>query len=167
MVRVIGVDPGSRFTGFGIVAGDGSSLRYIHHGTIRLPAACILAERLKIIYESLREAIEEYKPESMAVEEIFFAKNVKSALVLGQARGAVLLAGVTEGLPVHEYSALEVKQAVAGYGRAAKEQVAGMVQRLFRIDGQIEPNAADALAIAVCHINTNSSKVRWKAPVKL
>ncbi len=102
----------------------------------------------------------------MAVEEIFFAKNVKSALSLGQARGAVLLAGICAGLTIHEYSALQIKLAVAGYGRAAKEQVAAMVQRIFRIDARIEPNAADALAVAVCHINTHSSNMRWKAPEK-
>ncbi len=100
----------------------------------------------------------------MAVEEVFFAKNVKSALTLGQARGAVILAGTNLGLSIHEYSALRIKQSVAGYGRAAKEQVAGMVQRLLCIDAQIEPNAADALAVAVCHISTHSSNLRWKIP---
>jgi crossover junction endodeoxyribonuclease RuvC len=164
MVRAIGVDPGSRFTGFGIVDGDGSRLKYIHHGTIRLPAGRPFAERLKMIFEQLGAAIGDYGPQCMAVEEIFFAKNVKSALSLGQARGAVLLAGISAGLSVHEYSAREVKQAVAGYGRASKEQVAAMVQRIFRIDCLIEPNAADALAVAVCHLNTHSSNSRWKVP---
>ena len=101
-------------------------------------------------------------PQFMAVEEVFFAKNVKSALSLGQARGAVILAGVISGLSIHEYSALSIKQSVAGYGRAAKEQVAGMVQRLFRIDAAIEPNAADALAVAVCHISTHSSNTQME-----
>jgi crossover junction endodeoxyribonuclease RuvC len=164
MVRAIGVDPGSRFTGFGIVEGDGFRLKYIHHGTIRLPASRPFAERLKMIFEQLGAAIGSYEPQCMAVEEVFFAKNVKSALSLGQARGAVLLAGICAGLSIHEYSALAVKQAVAGYGRAPKEQVGAMVQRLFRIDSEIEPNAADALAIAVCHLNTYSSKNRWKLP---
>jgi len=164
MIRTIGVDPGSRYTGYGIVEGDGFRLKYIHHGTLKLPATRPLSERLKVIFEEIKASILEYGPEFMAVEEVFFAKNVKSALSLGQARGAVILAGVSSGLSIHEYSALRVKQSVAGYGRAAKEQVAGMVQRLLRIDGGIEPNAADALAVAVCHISTHSSNLRWKIP---
>jgi crossover junction endodeoxyribonuclease RuvC len=164
MIRTIGVDPGSRYTGFGIVEGDGFKLKHLHHGTIKLPAARPLCERLKIIFDELNACIREFSPEFMAVEEVFFAKNVKSALSLGQARGAALLAGVSQGLSIHEYSALRIKQSVAGYGRAGKEQVAGMIQRLFRIDAGIEPNAADALAVAVCHISTHSSNLRWKIP---
>ena len=166
MIRTIGVDPGSRFTGFGIVEGDGYNLKHIHHGTLRLPSSRPLAERLKIIFEQLKDSIGTYSPEFMAIEEVFFAKNVKSALTLGQARGAVILAGACTGLSIHEYSALRIKQSVAGYGRAAKEQVAGMVQRLFRIDSELEPDAADALAVAVCHISTWSSNLRWKVPEK-
>ncbi len=162
MIRTIGVDPGSRYTGYGIVEGDGFKLKHIHHGTLKLPAARPLSDRLLIIFDELNASIREYRPEFMAVEEVFFAKNVKSALSLGQARGAVILAGVSSGLSIHEYSALRIKQSVAGYGRAAKEQVAGMVQRLLRIQGDIEPNAADALAVAVCHISTYSSNIRWK-----
>ncbi len=164
MIRTIGVDPGSRFTGFGIVEGDGFHLRHIHHGTVKLPSSRPLAERLKIIFEQIKEHIETYSPEFMAVEEVFFAKNVKSALSLGQARGAVILAGICSGLSIHEYSALGIKQSVAGYGRAPKEQVAGMIQKLFRIDSALEPDAADALAVAVCHISTWSSNIRWKLP---
>ncbi len=164
MIRTIGVDPGSRYTGYGIVEGDGVRLKYIHHGTVKLPAARPLCERLNIIFEEIKASIREYGPEFMAVEEVFFAKNVKSALSLGQARGAVILAGVSLGLSIHEYSALRIKQSVAGYGRAAKEQVAGMIQRLLSIEGRIEPDAADALAVAVCHISTHSSNLRWKIP---
>ncbi len=164
MIRTIGVDPGSRFTGYGIVEGDGFRLKHIHHGTIRLPAGRPLCDRLKIIFEELSASIREFSPEFMAVEEVFFAKNVKSALSLGQARGAVILAGACAGLAIHEYSALSIKQSVAGYGRAAKEQVTGMIQHLFRIGAPIESNAADALAVAVCHISTHSSNVRWRIP---
>ncbi|MCE5334029.1 MAG: crossover junction endodeoxyribonuclease RuvC [Desulfobacteraceae bacterium] len=166
MIRTIGVDPGSRFTGYGIVEGDGFRLRHVHHGIIKLPASRSFPERLKMIFDGLSMAIREFGPDGMAVEEVFFAKNVKSALSLGQARGAVLLAGVSAGLCIHEYSALRIKQSVAGYGRASKDQVNGMIQRLFKIDGQIEPDAADALAVAVCHISTHSSNMRWKIPVK-
>jgi crossover junction endodeoxyribonuclease RuvC len=164
MICTIGVDPGSRCTGFGVVEGDGFRLKYIHHGIIRLPAGRSLPERLKIIFDELDGVIREYRPEYMAVEEVFFAKNVKSALSLGQARGAALLAGISAGLSIHEYSALRIKQSVAGYGRAGKEQVAGMIQHLFRIDGPIDPNASDALAAAICHISTHSSNLRWKVP---
>ncbi len=166
MIRTIGVDPGSRFTGYGIVEGDGFHLKHVHHGTIKLPSGRPLCDRLKIIFEQLSASIREYSPHFMSVEEVFFAKNVKSALSLGQARGAVILAGACAGLAIHEYSALRIKQSVAGYGRAAKEQVAGMIQQLFRLDGQIEPNAADALAAAICHISTHSSNIRWKIPDK-
>jgi crossover junction endodeoxyribonuclease RuvC len=164
MICTIGVDPGSRFTGYGIVEGDGYRLKYLHHGTIRLPASRSMPERLKIIFEELNAAISEYRPDHMAVEEVFFAKNVKSALSLGQARGVAILAGISAGLSIHEYSALRIKQSVAGYGRAGKEQVAGMIQHLFRIDGPVDLNASDALAVAVCHISTHSSNIRWKIP---
>jgi crossover junction endodeoxyribonuclease RuvC len=166
MIRTIGVDPGSRFTGFGIVEGDGFHLRHIHHGTVKLPSSRPLSERLQIIFEQIKVSIGTYAPEFMAVEEVFFAKNVKSALSLGQARGAVILAGTCSGLAIHEYSALRIKQSVAGYGRAPKEQVAGMVQRLLHIDSPLEPDAADALAVAVCHISTWSSNLRWKLSEK-
>jgi crossover junction endodeoxyribonuclease RuvC len=164
MICTIGVDPGSRFTGYGIVEGDGFRLKYVHHGTIRLPSKRSFPERLKIIFEELNGVISEYKPEYMAVEEVFFAKNVKSALSLGQARGVVLLAGISAGLSIHEYSALRIKQSISGYGRAAKEQVSGMIQNLFRISGPIDLNATDALAAAVCHISTHSCNVRLKIP---
>jgi crossover junction endodeoxyribonuclease RuvC len=164
MICTIGVDPGSRCTGYGIVEGDGFKLKHIHHGAIRMPSGLSLPERLQIIFEELSGTIREYHPEHMAVEEVFFAKNVKSALSLGQARGAVLLAGISAGLSIHEYSALRIKQSVSGYGRAGKEQVAGMIQHLFRIEGQIDPNASDALAVAICHISTHSSLLRWKVP---
>jgi len=161
--RSIGIDPGSRFTGYGIVESEGSRLRHITNGTIRLPAGVAFPERLRIIYEELRTVIEEGKPGSMAVEDVFFAKNVKSALRLGQARGAAILAGVNSGLAVFEYSALEIKQAVVGYGRAGKDQVTEMVQRLFRLNESLNPNAADALAAAICHLNSRASRAIWEA----
>ncbi|MGV8074764.1 MAG: crossover junction endodeoxyribonuclease RuvC [Syntrophobacteraceae bacterium] len=164
VVRIIGIDPGSRFTGYGIIEGDGSRLRHISHGVIRLPGGVAFPERLKIIYEQLVGVIENCRPESMAVEDIFFAKNVKSALRLGQARGAAILAGLNSGLPVSEYSALQVKQAIVGYGKAGKNQVTEMVQYLFGLRESPNSNAADALAVAVCHLNTCSSRARWNIP---
>jgi crossover junction endodeoxyribonuclease RuvC len=159
--RVLGIDPGSRYTGYGIVEGDGNRLCHVSNGTIVLPSTLPLTQRLRIIFDRLSSLIHQDSPACVAIEEIFFAKNVKSALSLGQARGAAVLAAVNAGLTVYEYSALQVKQAVVGYGRAEKTQVLQMIQTLFRLQGPLNPNAADALAIAVCHLNTHSSKLRW------
>jgi crossover junction endodeoxyribonuclease RuvC len=164
MIRAIGIDPGSRYTGYGVVEGDGNRLVHIANGTIRMSSQVAFPERLKTIYQRLMEVIVDAGPVCMAVEDVFFAKNVKSALRLGQARGAAILAGVNAGLPVHEYSALQIKQAVVGYGKAGKEQVVQMIRHLFRLREPLNPNAADALAVAVCHLNTLSSRLRWNIP---
>jgi crossover junction endodeoxyribonuclease RuvC len=163
MIRAIGIDPGSRYTGYGIVEGDGSLLRHVTNGVISLPGSLPLPERLSIIYRQLAAIIGEVQPACMAIEDVFFAKNVKSALSLGQARGAAILAAINAGLPVFEYSALQVKQAVAGYGKAGKEQMVKMIQTLFKLSEQPNSNAADALAVAICHLNTQSSRLRWNA----
>jgi len=160
-IRTIGIDPGSRATGYGVVEGDGRRLLYVASGVVSLPGRLPLWERLGIIYGRLSAVIEEHRPHCMAVEEVFLAKNVKSALKLGQARGAAILAGVNAGLEIHEYSALQIKQAVVGYGRAAKEQVEDMVRFFFGLRGSINPNASDALAVALCHLNTGASHARW------
>lgn len=161
-VRAIGIDPGSRCTGYGIVEGDGNKLCHVTSGTIAIPARLEFPDRLKLIYDRLLEVIGENRPDCMAVEEVFFAKNVKSALRLGQARGAAMLAGVNSGLPLHEYSALQIKQAVVGYGRAGKDQVGEMIQYLFKLREPLAPDASDALAAAICHLNTHSSRARWQ-----
>ena len=161
LIRAIGIDPGSRFTGYGIVEGDGRLLRHVRDGIISLPGSLPLPERLGIIYQRLDALINEAGPACLAIEDVFFAKNVKSALSLGQARGAAILAAVNAGLPVFEYSALQVKQAVAGYGKAGKEQMVKMIQYLFKLNKPLNPNAADALAVAICHLNTQASRVRW------
>jgi crossover junction endodeoxyribonuclease RuvC len=166
MIRTIGIDPGSRFTGYGVLEGDGNRLRHITNGAIRLPGQLPFPERLKMIYNQLLSVIDLSQPACMAVEDVFFAKNVKSALRLGQARGAAMLAGVNAGLPVYEYSALQIKQAVVGYGRAGKDQVTQMIRHLFRLPEPLNPNAADALAVALCHLNTHSSLARWNTPEK-
>lgn len=160
-IRTIGIDPGSRTTGYGIVEGDGKRLRYLDCGVVSLPGQLPLWERLGIIYNRLSAVIAEYRPTCMAVEDVFLAKNVKSALKLGQARGAAILAGVNAGLEIHEYSPLEIKQAVVGYGRAAKGQVEDMIRFFFGLRGCINPNASDALAVALCHLNTGASIGRW------
>ena len=161
MIRAIGIDPGSRYTGYGIVEGDGSLLRHVMNGVISLSGALPLPERLGIIYQRLSALITEVQPACMAIENVFFAKNVKSALSLGQARGAAILAAVNAGLPVFEYSALQIKQAVAGYGKAGKEQMVKMIQYLFKLKEPPNSNAADALAVAICHLNTQASRLRW------
>ncbi len=162
MIRAIGIDPGSRCTGYGIVEGDGTHLRHVANGALRISPGLLFPDRLKIIYGQLMTIIDDNRPECMAVEDVFFAKNVKSALRLGQARGAAILAGVNSGLVVYEYSALQIKQAVVGYGKAGKNQVMEMIRYLFGLRDSIDPNAADALAVAVCHLNTRSSRLRWE-----
>jgi crossover junction endodeoxyribonuclease RuvC len=162
MFRTIGIDPGSRYTGFAVVEGDGRRLHHVCNGTLCIPVQLAFPERLRVIYEELSTIINDRKPSCMAIEDVFVAKNVKSALKLGQARGAAILAGVNGGLPIFEYSALEIKRAVVGYGKASKEQVVQMIQFLFRLPEPINSNAADALATAVCHLNTSSSQLIWK-----
>jgi len=156
----IGIDPGSRYTGFGVVASTNGRFRHLGSGVIRVPTTLSFPERLGFIHRQIIAIIAEFRPESMAVEDVFIAANVKSAMKLGQARGAAIVAGVNAGLDVHEYSALQIKQAVVGYGRAAKEQVTKMIQTLLLLPGPINPNAADALAVALCHLNTHAFRMR-------
>jgi len=156
----IGIDPGSRYTGYGVVVPTGGGYRHLGSGVLRVPTTIPFTERLGFIYRQLTEIVAEYQPQFMAVEDVFIAANVKSAMKLGQARGAAILAGVNAGLPVYEYSALQIKQSVAGYGHAAKEQVTKMIQTLLLLPGPLNPNAADALAVALCHINTHAFQMR-------
>ncbi len=127
---------------------------YIASGRIVLSSRRPLNTRLKELYDALTDIIKEYSPDEVAVEKIFFAKSVKAALTLGQARGAVLLAAASCGLPVYEYSALSVKKAIVGYGRAEKHQVQGMVSKMLNLKSKLSKDSADALAIALCHTNT-------------
>jgi crossover junction endodeoxyribonuclease RuvC len=151
-MRVLGIDPGSAATGYGVVEDDGVSLRALAFGAICPPPGLPFARRLLHIYRELHTVLSEMKPDCAAVEAVFFARNVQSALRLGQARGVALLALAECALPVHEYSALEVKQAVTGYGQAPKAQVQEMVRLLLRLADAPEPqDAADALAVAICH----------------
>jgi len=161
MTRILGIDPGSRHTGYGIIEGEGRKICHLASGAINVAGALPLPKRLHLIYQQLDQLIREWHPNQVAVEAVFFAKNVKSALVLGQARGAAILAGVNAGLEVAEYSALEIKQAVVGYGRADKSQVEQMIKVLLQLRCQLNGHAADALAVAVCHLNTGLSRSRW------
>jgi crossover junction endodeoxyribonuclease RuvC len=148
--RILGIDPGLRVTGYGLLDRAGQELVYISSGVIRTPEAA-LPERLKAILESLNEVIAEHRPDQVAVEKVFVNVNPASTLLLGQARGAAICAAVSCRLPVSEYTALQVKQAVVGNGHAHKEQVQQMVRRLLALSGDPSPDAADALACAICH----------------
>ncbi len=149
---VLGVDPGLRRTGFGLVCRQGGRLAYVASGTIRTPDAD-LATRIGVIYTGLAEIVAEYRPDESAIEKVFVNVNPASTLLLGQARGAAIAALVVAGQPVHEYTALQLKQSVVGHGHAAKDQIAAMVQRLLALPGPPAPDAADALACAICHIH--------------
>ncbi len=149
-VRILGIDPGLRVTGFGILDRHGQVLRYVSSGVVRTPDAS-LPERLKTILDSLAQVIATHGPDQVAVEQVFVNVNPQSTLRLGQARGAAICAAVSQGLPVAEYTALQVKQAVVGNGHAAKEQVQEMVRRLLGLPADPSADAADALACAICH----------------
>lgn len=149
---VLGIDPGTAILGFGAVAVEGDSLKAVDFGCITTPASLSLANRLVMLFEGLVGVLDRVLPTDAAVEQLFFARNVQSALAVGHARGVVLLAAGLRGLPVAEYTPLQVKQAVAGYGRASKEQVQNMVKVMLNLEQVPQPDdAADALAIAICH----------------
>ena len=159
-MRVIGIDPGTNIAGYGIVEkGRAGTFKYIGGGEIKLKRGTPLSERLLQISETMDSVMAEFKPTHCAVEEVFFAKNVKSALTLGHGRGVVLLSAAKAGIEVHEYSASTIKAAVSGSGRAGKDQVQKMVQMLLKLDAPIGADAADALAIAICHLNHYNPKL--------
>lgn len=158
-MRVMGVDPGATVTGWGIVEARGPEFHHVASGTVRPPRGDVGA-RLDMIFDRISEAIGEHRPDAIAVERVFFARNARSALVLGQARGAALAACGRAGGSVHEYSALEIKQAVVGRGRADKLQVQHMVRVLLGLRKAPQADAADALACAICHVNHARSRAR-------
>lgn len=151
MPFILGVDPGSLKTGFGIIDTLGSKTQYVASGVVRLNSADSLPLRLKTIFDSLSEIIAEYQPHEMAIEQVFMAKNASSALKLGQARGAAIVAAGFYDLPVFEYEARKVKQSVVGTGAADKHQVQQMVKHLLKLTSSPQEDAADALAVALCH----------------
>ena len=156
-VRVLGVDPGSRVTGYGLIDVRQDAVRYVASGCINTKGGTkggALPLRLAEIYRGLRQVIAAHAPNEFAIEDVFFARNPQSALKLGQARGVAIAAAVGADLPVNEYAARAVKQAVVGTGRASKAQVAYMVRMLLQLDAEPASDAADALAVALCHVNT-------------
>jgi crossover junction endodeoxyribonuclease RuvC len=151
---ILGVDPGLRVTGFGVIEHHGTRLVYVTSGVIRTPLLA-LPERLKAIIEGLTEVISLHRPDQCAIEKVFVNVNPQSTLLLGQARGAAIAALVQQGLPVSEYTALQTKQATVGRGKADKSQVQAMVQRLLALPGLPGTDAADALACAICHAHSS------------
>ena len=151
---ILGIDPGSRITGYGLISKEGNRLIHVDNGAIFTQSAKDFPQRLQQIFAGLSAIIEQYQPEAVAVENVFLAKNAQSALKLGQARGAAIVAAVCVGLSVFEYTALQVKQAVVGSGRAEKQQVQHMIKVLLNLPEAAQEDASVALAVAVCHAHS-------------
>lgn len=160
-VRILGVDPGSRRTGFGVIECRGADYVHVAHGCFNVGGA-VMAERLRLIFDGLQGLFEEHQPAEVAVERVFVNRNVESALKLGQARGAALCA-VPKGIPVFEYAPRAIKMALVGSGAAEKSQVAHMITTLLRLSGRIGPDASDALAIAICHAHSRRLQMLTRA----
>ncbi|MDR3629862.1 MAG: crossover junction endodeoxyribonuclease RuvC [Desulfocapsaceae bacterium] len=154
MERILGIDPGSRITGYGVIDAAGGRLRFVACGVIRTTPNFPFANRLNEIFDGINEVVQLHGPEVAAVEDIFLSNNPRSALKLGQARGAAIVAAMQNGLAVRDYSARLIKQAVVGYGQAEKAQVQHMVRVLLGLSAAPSADAADALAVAICHANT-------------
>ena len=150
---VLGVDPGSKITGYGLVEKKNNEMTCIHSGNIAPSGRIPFYNRIHFIFQATVEILERYHPKEMAIEDLFYAKNVKSSLKLGHARGAVLIAAVHCGVKIFEYSPLEIKKSVVGYGRATKEQVRSMVQVILKLHNSPNLDTSDALAAAICHLN--------------
>jgi len=155
LIRIIGIDPGSRFTGFGIIESDGMKSRYIHSGFIKVQGQ-EQPEKLGYIFTEVSSIIQQWQPEIMAIEQVFVGKNVDSAMKLGQARGAAICAGVNAGLPVGEYSPRTIKKAVVGRGAADKAQMQEMMRIILKLSEKLQSDEADALAVALCHAHSNT-----------
>ena len=152
-MRILGIDPGSHVTGYGIIEKKGNYLRHVLHGEIKAKKESPLSIMLISIYQQLSAVIEQNAPQAIALENIFYGKNVRSLIKQAQVRGVVIFAGADKGMPVFEYSPLEVKKAVVGYGRAEKRQVQIMVKAILKLPVLPPADAADALATAICHAN--------------
>lgn len=159
MARILGIDPGSRITGFGVVDDAADGLRYIASGCVRVTGEGF-PDRLKQIFEGIGEVVSEFDPDQLAIEKVFMHKNADSALKLGQARGAAICAVISNRIPVYEYAARQVKQALVGKGSAEKNQVQHMVRILLGLQGKLQTDAADALGVALCHIHYQQTRKR-------
>ncbi len=154
MAIILGIDPGSRVTGYGVIKAVGNEQEYIDSGCIRAAVKATLPEKLEIIFRGVSRVIQEFEPTEVAIERIFVARSPESALKLGQARGVAIVAAASQGLLVSEYEARKIKQAVVGHGGANKSQVQHMVMTLLRLSSKPQSDAADALAVAICHNNS-------------
>ncbi len=159
---ILGVDPGSRLTGFGIVRKEGSSLIHIDNGLIKLNEKEPMTKRLVVLFREVQKIIKTFSPEILALENIFYSKNIQSTLKLGHARGSIIVAAGLLGLKIFEYTPLAVKQAITGYGGAGKEQIQKMIKTLLGLPQTAEENASDALAVAICH--AHSEKINKLIP---
>ncbi|MFO7980921.1 MAG: crossover junction endodeoxyribonuclease RuvC [Candidatus Aminicenantes bacterium] len=156
-MKILGIDPSLKATGYGILEQRNSSLRVIKYGVIKPSRKAALLHKLNEIKNGLDSVIKNFKPDEVAIENLFYARNVKTAITLGQVRGAALIAVASNQCPLHEYSALEIKKAVTGYGRADKNQVQNMIKTLLNLqEEKIEEDASDALAAAFCHLNSRT-----------
>jgi crossover junction endodeoxyribonuclease RuvC len=152
---ILGIDPGIAILGYGVIRYEGNRFSPVKYGAVTTTPASPLPERLSLVYRGIIDLINEYKPDAFAVEELFFNKNVKTALTVGHARGVALLAAYETNLNIYEYTPLQVKQAIVGYGRAEKKQIQQMVKILLKLDSIPKPDdVADALAIAICHAHS-------------
>jgi crossover junction endodeoxyribonuclease RuvC len=167
LVRLLGIDPGLRFTGWGLLEADGNRLRHLADGVIATDGDASVPERLRHLHDALAALIAELRPHEAAVEETYVNRNGTATLKLGYARGVALLAPALAGIPVAEYGAMAVKQAVVGTGAAAKEQVQEMVRRLLPGARIRRADAADALAVAICHAHHRASRLRWAAGARM
>ncbi len=153
-MRVLGIDPGSRIMGYGVVDKNGPSLLHVENGCLTARPRDSVPLRLEEIYRGLLEVLDKFRPDVVAIEEAFFAKNVASSLRLGESRGIALLAATQKKIPIFEYATREVKQATTGFGQATKEQVQEMVRRILKLKEVAQVDASDALAVAICHSNS-------------
>ena len=159
-MRILGIDPGYGITGFGLIEAQRGASQLLKCGAITTPAGMDFSARLEIIYEDMRQLLEAAKPEAVAIEELFFGHNVTTAIGVAQSRGVILLAIRQAGVPVYQYKPMQVKQAVVGYGNATKHQVQDMTKRLLHLDKLPKPDdAADAIAIALCHARSSTSLI--------
>jgi crossover junction endodeoxyribonuclease RuvC len=157
---ILGIDPGTVNLGYGIIRQNSREYEYVSSGVLKIPKTKVLHERLRIIYEGLEDIIKRYSPQVAVIEKIFFAGGVKATLNLGYSRGVAMLAVARYDIPIYEYSTLEVKKAITGYGRADKVQVGEMVKRLLFLNKKPDPDSADALALCICHAHNILTRIR-------
>lgn len=164
-MRILGIDPGVAIVGFGLIESDRGTLRMLQYGAITTPAGLPLAARLAQINRDMEELIDTFRPDEISVEELFFSKNITTGIAVAHARGVILCAAEKKKIPIYEYTPMQVKQAVAGYGLADKKQVMDMTRRLLKLKSVPRPDdAADALAIALCHARSATSLLRGTYP---